>query len=180
MNARIFGGSNSFDLFCETQRFRQLWLWALLLSVAGLVWYIAINQLVFGIKVGDKPAPNVVAAGLCVGFGIILPGLFAVVRMQTTIDSTGIRVAWLPYRFTAVRCYWAQIESWKIRRFRPITEFGGWGVRNGTGGCRAVTMSGNVGLELILRDGTRYLIGTQRTREIEQAMLACSKIGQAI
>jgi hypothetical protein len=95
MNTRFDGKSDSPGLFCETQHFRQLWLWGLLLGVAGLVWYIAISQLVFGVKVGGKPAPDVVAAELCIGFGIILPGLFVAVRLQTTIDSTGVRVAWL-------------------------------------------------------------------------------------
>ena len=45
--------------FREVQRFHQIWVRALILLIAGIMWYITIKQIVFGIPMGDNPAPDV-------------------------------------------------------------------------------------------------------------------------
>ena len=58
--------------------------------------------------------------------------------------------------------------------FRPIADYGFWGVRSGRDGTRALIARGNRGVRLELADGSFLLIGSQRpealARAIEHAM----------
>ena len=64
------------------------------------------------------------------------------------------------------------IRAADARRYRPLGEFGGWGIR-GVGAKRALNMRGSEGVELAVhrrgRDGT-VMIGSQRSRELELAL----------
>lgn len=55
------------------------------------------------------------------------------------------------------------------RTYRPISEYGGWGIRFGRSG-RAFNMSGNRGVQLVLKSGRRVLIGSQRPEELAAAI----------
>ena len=55
-------------------------------------------------------------------------------------------------------------HAW-ARVYSPVWEFGGWGIRNGPQG-RALNLSGNEGVQLVLRSGRRLLIGSQRSAEL--------------
>jgi hypothetical protein len=46
-------------LFAERQRFKQIWLWLILLGVNGLFIFGLIKQVIFGYQFGDKPMSNV-------------------------------------------------------------------------------------------------------------------------
>ena len=50
-----------------------------------------------------------------------------------------------------------------------MKEFGGWGIRV-AGDGRAYNAYGNQGVQLILTDGSRILIGTQRPDELLGAL----------
>ena len=54
-------------------------------------------------------------------------------------------------------------------RYRPIVEYGGWGLRRGRNGW-AYNVSGNQGVRLDLRDGSDLLIGSQRFVELAAAI----------
>ena len=49
---------NNEILFTERQRFKQWWLWLILLGVNGLFLYGTIQQLCLGKEFGDKPMSN--------------------------------------------------------------------------------------------------------------------------
>jgi hypothetical protein len=55
--------------------------------------------------------------------------------------------------------------------FRPIMEYGGWGIRRGANGW-AYNVSGNRGVRLVFRDGSTFLIGSQRAEELELVIRA--------
>jgi hypothetical protein len=64
------------------------------------------------------------------------------------------------------------IRSCTARRYRPILEYGGWGYRWGRGGSRAYNIRGNRGVQLVLQDGQKILIGSQRPGELASAIQA--------
>ncbi|MGZ7167683.1 MAG: hypothetical protein ACXVIP_04695, partial [Halobacteriota archaeon] len=66
----------------------------------------------------------------------------------------------------------SDIVTYEARQYRPVLEYGGWGIRFGTRRKRAYTMSGNRGVELELIDGTRLLMGSQRPDELVSAIRA--------
>ena len=55
------------------------------------------------------------------------------------------------------------------RTYRPVRDYGGWGIRWGRDG-KAYIIVGNEGLQLLLGDGEKILIGSQRPQELEAAL----------
>ena len=56
--------------------------------------------------------------------------------------------------------------------YRPISEFGGWGVRFGKDRKRAWTARGNHAVVLHLRDGVRLYVGSDRPHRLEERIRA--------
>ncbi len=54
--------------------------------------------------------------------------------------------------------------------YRPIADYGFWGIRAGRDGERALIARGNRGVRLELTDGTRLLIGSQRPEALAAAL----------
>lgn len=55
--------------------------------------------------------------------------------------------------------------------YAPIADYGGWGIR-GWGRNIALNARGNRGVRLVLDDGGRVLVGSQRPQELAQALSA--------
>lgn len=64
------------------------------------------------------------------------------------------------------------IRSCTALRYRPILEYGGWGYRWGRRGSRAYSIRGNRGVQLVLQNGQRILLGSQRAEELASAIRA--------
>jgi hypothetical protein len=65
----------------------------------------------------------------------------------------------------------ALIVRWEARTYRPILEYGGWGIRYSPFAKGwAYNVSGNQGVQLELASGKRILIGPQRAEELARAV----------
>lgn len=147
-------------LFTERQQFGQPLLWLLVLFSAGMTWYAAYAQFVAGRPFGMNPAPDMVLLFVVVLVGIGVPLLFRMTRLETTVARDGIRVRLFPFHLRERFYRWEHLSSVTARRYSPILEYGGWGWRFGPGGT-AYNISGRSGVQLVLRSGSRVLIGTQ-------------------
>ena len=59
------------------------------------------------------------------------------------------------------------------RKYDPMEEFGGWGVKWGMSGGRnnmCYTTRGDMGIQIELKDGRKILIGTQKPQEWENLL----------
>ena len=74
-----------------------------------------------------------------------------------------------PFHLAFKHYPWEMISKAEVRKYNPITEFGGWGYRWGFGGT-AVNISGNMGLQLDLSNGKKLLIGTQGPDELRSVL----------
>ena len=52
------------------------------------------------------------------------------------------------------------------RQYRPIIDYGGWGIRTGRDGERVLNARGNRGVRLELADGSRLLIGSHAVKNL--------------
>ncbi|MBK7477116.1 MAG: hypothetical protein IPI11_14350 [Haliscomenobacter sp.] len=86
------------------------------------------------------------------------------IKLATSITREGILIRFSPFvkRFIP----WEEVEKAYVRTYRPILEYGGWGIRFGAGGSRAYNISGNQGLQLVLKNGKKILVGTQKTESL--------------
>jgi hypothetical protein len=157
-------------IFQERQRFRQWWLWALLLSVDALFLYGVYVQIIRGGHFGTNPGSD---AGLLAATGMVL--LVSVIMLNFRLDSQirkdGICFRFFPFHW-AFRFYpWDKLSKSFVRQYNPIGEYGGWGLRFGMfGKGRAYNVSGNKGIQLVLTDGKRILIGTGKPDEAKAAL----------
>lgn len=89
--------------------------------------------------------------------------LLATIELRTVITEDGLEVKFWP--FGRRRIFKSEIKSARVRKYSPLREFGGWGVRFGRGG-KAFNMQGNMGLQLEMQNGDKLLIGTRKPEEL--------------
>jgi hypothetical protein len=148
-------------LFREEQRFRQPWLWVLV--VASLLLVIAtfligvVQQLVLGRPWGNNPMSDtglvvtaLLVTALCAGILI----LYGTMKLVVEVRQKTVHVKFRPFV-----------------TYHPIRDYGGWGIRFSlTGKGRAYNVSGNRGVLLTLSNGKRLMLGSQRAEELASAI----------
>lgn len=157
-------------IFSERQRFRQIWIWLILLGVNGLWIYAIITQVVNGQQFCNRPMSD---TGLFIALGltVLLTILFIAFRLDTEIKQDGIYVRFFPFYLTFRKYSWDKIAKSFVKQYNPIMDYGGWGFRLGLfGKGKALNVSGNKGIQIVLTDGTRLLIGTNKPDEAKQAL----------
>lgn len=100
---------------------------------------------------------------------IAIIAILAALKLETRVAETGVRVRgfWFINRLIP----YETIASAEKRVYKPLTEYGGWGYRIGPFG-KAYSARGNEGVQLVLKDGGRVLIGSQRADEFARALSA--------
>jgi hypothetical protein len=163
-------------LFKEEQSFHQWWLWLIIILstlISTVPFMIGIyTQEVLEKSWGNHPGSTgllvfVLVLDLVIMLGIIW--LFLKMSLQVEIREGGLH-----YKFPPLLVKWKaivkeEIESFTVRTYRPVSEFGGWGIK-GSRRKKAYNVSGNIGLELVLKNGRKVLFGTQKSQAIKYAM----------
>lgn len=162
-------------LFTERQRFKQWWLWLILLGVNGLFLFGVFKQVIGGQQFGDKPMSNKELL-IVTGLTIVSTILFANFRLDTVIKKDGIYVRFFPFHLQFKNYRWEKLTKSFVRQYSPISEYGGWGLRFGLfGKGTAYNISGDKGLELEFTNNKKLLIGTNKPEELTETL---KKIGQ--
>lgn len=160
--------------FYEEQRFNQKWLWLIIiisgLFVIGLFGYGLIKQVFMRIQFGDNPMSN--NALTCTFIFTILLfciiiWLFSISKLITRIDKFGIEFRFIPYHSKFKIISWSDIERVEVKRYKPLKEYGGWGIRSGKNG-KAYNVDGDKGLLIFFKTGKQILIGTQKDVELNE------------
>ena len=148
-------------LFEEHQRFRQPWLWAVLLCAC----VVAGGSFVASV-LGGRGSPWTV---LILLLPAALVWLLYVVDMRVRVDAEALSVRFSPIWGTRIPL--ADVVSCEPRVYRPVLEYGGWGVRYSPFGRGwAYNVWGNRGVQLVLADGRRALVGSQRPQALADAI----------
>ena len=157
-------------LFSETQKFKQWWLWILLIGINAVMFYGVYVQVIQGQPFGDKPASN---TSLLIGCGISLLITILVLnfRLDTQVKNDGIYVRLFPLQLSFKFFPWNNLSECFVREYNPVAEYGGWGLRLGLfGKGTAYNISGNKGLQLQFNNNKKLLIGTQKPEELQQVI----------
>lgn len=162
-------------LFTEKQKFKQWWLWLILLFVNGIFLFGVFIQVIGGQQFGDNPMSDPMLL-IITGLVLLLSLLFLSFRLETQIRTDGIYVRFFPFHIAYRHYTWNSLVKSYIRQYSPITEYGGWGLRFGIfGNGTAYNISGNMGLQLVFTNNKKLLIGTQQPEEITAVL---QKTGQ--
>ena len=87
------------------------------------------------------------------------------------VRNDGIYYRYPPFILKPRTYLKVEINAYKIRKYKPIMEYSGWGIRHGWGKSgSAFNVKGNIGLQLYLKNGKKVLFGTQRPDALKRAM----------
>ena len=82
-----------------------------------------------------------------------------VIRLDTEVSAGGVRIRFGPFHRRWVVFDFEAIQKAEAITYRPLADYGGWGIRYGRKG-KAYNVSGNTGVFLTLKDGKNVLIGS--------------------
>lgn len=156
-------------LFRETQRFAQWWIWLIVIAVAGIAWFTVIAQLFMGDPFGEYLFRDILVLVIWVLVGILLPLLFIFACLIVEVRQDAPYYRFVPFHRSFHRIDYVDIESCEARTYRPIREYGGWGIRLSSRG-KAYNVKGNRGVQLVFTDGRHLLLGSQQADKLASAI----------
>lgn len=143
--------------FHEVQRFRQKWLWTLVLSPFILV------SISFYMQNSFQEIPAMIVALLATTVFLYS------VKLTVRVEEDGIRIKLFPLHLKDRVIGFDEIESFNAEDYQPIREFGGWGLRWRPGKI-AYSTSGSKGVR-IKREGKKdVMIGSKKPEELAEAI----------
>jgi hypothetical protein len=154
--------------FQEEQGVNMWWVWLAVLVPAAIIANIFVQQIVCGRPHGEHPGPDWLLWVLTIFLCLCVPVLLLILRLTVTVDDHGVHVRYRPFFNRLIP--FSEIRAFRARRYRPIREFGGWGIRSGLGKKSAYNAKGDLGVELYLHDMRSIMIGSQRHEELAEAL----------
>ena len=161
----------------EEQKFNQTWIILLIYGILMLNLFIFgngfIKQIIMGEPWGDKPMSDtalIITTLMALGISAGLVVLFNLAKLKTVIHQDGIDVTFPPFFSREKSFRKEQISHVEVRKYNPVLEYGGWGVRAGLSKGKAYNVKGNLGIQLQLDNGKKILIGTQKKELAESAL----------
>jgi hypothetical protein len=103
--------------------------------------------------------------------GIALPYILSAVRLRFEVHRDRLFVGFVTPLFPLYRkaIPVGTIESAEPVTYRPILEYGGWGLRRSAKGI-AYNMSGNRGVQLKMKEGRNILLGSRQPERLAAAI----------
>lgn len=158
-------------IFREQQKFSPYITLPIVVAVALTVGIsgFSLRELIYEQGV-TSPIPVIllVLAGVIIPITITL--LFLSLKLETEVRADGLYVSFFPLHINYKKFTGEDIDRYYPRRYRPILEYGGWGIRYGFKAGKAYNVKGNQALQLILKNGGKLLIGSQEPDRLAEAL----------
>ena len=156
--------------FREKQKFNQWWIYVIVMIPFGIWIWQLVQQIFMGVPFGENPAPDLVV----VLIGIIPIGAFLLFRfmtLETIIDENGVHYRFRPFQRKPKLIRKDEIESVEVKKYNPIMDYGGWGIRVASfRKGSAYNVSGNMGALFQLKNGKKFMLGTQNPEAMRSAL----------
>lgn len=149
-------------IYEEKQKIDTIWPLGLmaLVSVTNYVIYFHLDQTDISFFYGSIISTAFVSS------------LLFIMRLQTKINEKAINYRLFPLHFKWQTILWSDVEKSEIRTFKPIREYGGWGIRNSLAYGKAYIINGDIGLQLYLKNGKKVLIGTKQEEKLQTFIMS--------
>ncbi len=158
--------------FREEQRFA--WPWIVAITIPAILIGIALyRQIWLGRPVGGEAlSGSLLWPAFAVA--VVVAVWFSRLKLITEVQDGGLSIRFL-YLWAERRITWNEIRWAQAVTYRPVKDFGGWGVRWGErAGVRGIVYNarGNQGVRIELTNGERVLVGSQRAEDLARAIEA--------
>jgi hypothetical protein len=150
--------------FYEMQKFRQWWIWLLLILIGSLFILAFFIQVINGQDFGNNPMSDWGIITGCILYSFFI-WFFVILKLETTIHPAGIGYRFFPFHRKVRSICWEEIQNIYVRQYSPLGEFGGWGLRGG-----AYNVSGNMGIQIEFKNGKTLLLGTRKPEQARNAI----------
>jgi hypothetical protein len=140
------------------QRFRQPWLWFLVVATALVL-----------LALGVEEARTLEGRVLSVFTAIALVAAFGLTRLTTEVTEEGVVVSFPPFS-TTKRIPFEEIKEVDRHVYHPATPLGHWGVRVGLDDHRSYNIEGDEGVELVYGENERLVVGSKQSEELVDAI----------
>jgi hypothetical protein len=131
---------------------------------------IALSMAILAAAGGTPPSERVLGAAAVGGVALAVHWLVSGLSVRLYRDSMSVGIG--SSGLIAKRVRYEDIERTESVRYRPLRDFGGWGIRCAKDGRRAWTARGDRAVVLHLRDGMRLYVGSDRPRRLEERIQA--------
>ena len=143
-------------------------LWTACLAAAAAVAYDLYRTATPGVP-GAGASTSMLGAvgmmGMAIGFPTLITLLFT--RLDVEVQSDQLYIAFGPIHFIRKRILFADIDSVRGLTYRPLREFGGWGIRP-RGSRTAWTIRGNQAVKVTLQSGKQVYVGSRFPQRLEE------------
>jgi len=156
--------------FSETQSYLTPIVWVIMLGIGLVLAYFLWQQMYLDQSVFSSESTNsdiliyvfpFLVLGLCIGL----------MKLTTTIDENGVEFRYRPFFIHKVFS-WDQIESINVIHYGFMV---GYGIRLWTKYGMVYNMKGNTGIFIMLKNGKKLMIGTQKEEEVKEVLLDLKK-----
>ena len=129
---------------------------AIIVIVVGTAYYATENA-------EEDTAVLVSAISILIALPLVFSLLY--LRLETRIDEKGVFTRFKPFSFTNKFFAWEDISRCYVRKYDPVKEYGGWGLRGIGERSKAYNVWGDQGIQITTKTGKKFLIGTQNPSE---------------
>lgn len=136
-------------LFEEKQKFTQWWVW---------------TPLFLTLFVLDKNTYTVLIGGLIILF-------FYLLELRIKVTEEALYYQFFPLHLKPFSIKKKEIEKIESLKYRPLGDYGGWGIRYGFKG-KCYNVKGNLGVKVFLKNGSYILFGSQKHLDFEKSLRA--------
>lgn len=154
--------------FSETQKFKQWWIW--------LIFLLPLIAIVDSYPNNGFDMDTLWGSGIGISIVALIALLLFSLKLKTEITDIGIGYKFNLFHTKMNVIKWEDISECFVREYKPLWEYGGWGLRYTIRNGKAFNTMGNKGLQLVLKDRSKILIGTQRVEELKEVMLQLKKL----
>ena len=96
------------------------------------------------------------------GITYLIIGLIKIIKLKTEISKTECKLKFFPFLFKTVN--WIDVVSVEVVDYGFV---GGWGIRKWTSYGTVYNIKGKMGLAIVLKDKSKFLIGTQKENDLK-------------
>jgi len=159
-------------IFREVQTFGSWlrWLLVVLMAVSVVIFAIALWETITNPKTTNTFVPTLLSI-IATAIPIAVTILFFILKLETEVRADGLYVRFYPMHIRFKKFTGQDLAEFYSRTYRPILEYGGWGIRcSFTGKGKAYNVSGNKGVQFVLTNSKKLLIGSQKPDDLAAAI----------
>ena len=159
-------------IFREVQAFSSTlrWLLVALMAVSVVIFSIGLWETITEPETTNTFVPSLLSI-IAMAIPIAVTILFFILKLETEVRTDGLYVRFYPMHLRFRKFTREDLAEHYYRTYKPILEYGGWGIRcSFTGKGKAYNVSGNKGVQLVLTNGKKLLIGSQKPDDLAAAI----------